>query len=410
MRCAIYAFIIVTIPTIAIADTIVVPDDQPTIQAGIDAAVDGEMVLVKPDTYVENIDFLGKAITVKSKKGPKITVIDGSLPANPDFGSVAHFQSGESTDSVLEGFTLTNGSGYTNDGINFSGGGVLCNYSSPTIRSNIIVENHVTHAGGGIACRHSSSPIIINNLLLHNTAQNQGGAIQCWDSSHPIILNNILFSNSAVEKGGGLYCRYNSEPIIMNCTINNNYSALGGGISCAFAAHPNINNTILWNDHSPSGKEIHLSNDVKPSCLTIDFSDVQGGLMSVVVESWCRLVWGKNMIDADPLFINPDNGDFHLTYPSPCKDTGDNSAVTELEDFEGDPRIAYGTVDMGADEFHTHLYYVPASHFVGSVTNSRAPLLQRRYPPSQLLRTRPPPSRLSTDFPVSTVIRSTLLR
>jgi hypothetical protein len=63
------------------------------------------------------------------------------------------------------------------------------------------------------------------------------------------------------------------------------------------------------------------------------------------------------MIDADPLFVDSANNDFHLTYPSPCKDTGNNSAVTEPYDFEGDPRIAYRTVDMGADEFYTHLYW-----------------------------------------------------
>jgi len=63
------------------------------------------------------------------------------------------------------------------------------------------------------------------------------------------------------------------------------------------------------------------------------------------------------MIDSDPLYVDVANDDYHLTYQSPCKDTGDNTAVTELTDFEGDSRIANGAVDMGADEFYTHLYY-----------------------------------------------------
>jgi hypothetical protein len=63
------------------------------------------------------------------------------------------------------------------------------------------------------------------------------------------------------------------------------------------------------------------------------------------------------MIDADPLFVDAAFDDVHLTFNSPCRDTGDNSAVTELCDVEGDPRIAWGgTVDMGADEFYNHLY------------------------------------------------------
>ncbi len=74
------------------------------------------------------------------------------------------------------------------------------------------------------------------------------------------------------------------------------------------------------------------------------------------VDPNCTLNWGAGMIDADPLFVDPANDDFHLMFPSPCSDAGDNSAVTELYDFEGDPRIADNLVDMGADEFHRHLY------------------------------------------------------
>ena len=74
------------------------------------------------------------------------------------------------------------------------------------------------------------------------------------------------------------------------------------------------------------------------------------------VDPGCTLIWGSGMIDADPLFVNAVSGDLHLTHTSPCKDTGDNTAITELYDFESDPRIAYSTVDMGADEFFTHMY------------------------------------------------------
>jgi len=75
--------------------TINVPGDQPTIQDGINAAVNGDTVLVAPGTYVENIDFLGKAITVMSKLGPEGTIIDGGNPTYPDYGSCVLFDKGE---------------------------------------------------------------------------------------------------------------------------------------------------------------------------------------------------------------------------------------------------------------------------------------------------------------------------
>ena len=98
-------------PVLASGATIHVPGDYPTIQDGINASVNGDTVLVAPGTYVENIFFYGMKITVKSSDGAASTVIDGGSPANPDFGSVVTFQHGEKLDSVLDGFTLTNGSG-----------------------------------------------------------------------------------------------------------------------------------------------------------------------------------------------------------------------------------------------------------------------------------------------------------
>jgi regulator of RNase E activity RraA len=72
-------------PIVAFATTINVPADYATIQVAIDAANNGDTVLVAPGTYVENIEFYGKAITVSSAEGPEVTVIDGNQS-----GSVVH--------------------------------------------------------------------------------------------------------------------------------------------------------------------------------------------------------------------------------------------------------------------------------------------------------------------------------
>ena len=93
------------------AATIYVPNNYLTIQDAIDAATNGDTIIVRPGTYVENIDFLGKEITLISEQGPEVTIIDGGKPSNPDYGSVVTFINGESPNTILEGFTITNGTG-----------------------------------------------------------------------------------------------------------------------------------------------------------------------------------------------------------------------------------------------------------------------------------------------------------
>ena len=95
-------FLSVPISSLA-ASTIHVPDDYSAIQDAIKAAGEGDTIIVRPGTYMENIDFLGKAITLVSEKGTSVTVIDGNQA-----GRVVTCQSGEGADTVLEGFRIIN--------------------------------------------------------------------------------------------------------------------------------------------------------------------------------------------------------------------------------------------------------------------------------------------------------------
>src|SRR5215471_11830882 len=113
------------------ATTIHVPAAQPTIQAGINAANNGDTVLVAPGTYRENINFMGKAITVKSAKGSNVTIIDGG-----GLAPVVTFNTNETSSSTLSGFILQNGTSTAN-----IGGGVYVYFASPTIKNNIIQNN-----------------------------------------------------------------------------------------------------------------------------------------------------------------------------------------------------------------------------------------------------------------------------
>ncbi len=80
--------IVLTASGVVRAATIQIPKDFPTIQAGIDAAVDGDEVVVAPGTYVENIDFFGKAITVRSTDPNDAGVVLNTIIDGGGAGSV----------------------------------------------------------------------------------------------------------------------------------------------------------------------------------------------------------------------------------------------------------------------------------------------------------------------------------
>src|SRR5215467_11246084 len=115
--CSLVLILFLAVPCAVAATVIHVPGDQPTIQAAINAANNGDTVLVSPGTYTENINFLGKAITVTSSNGPKLTIIDGG-----GVSSVVTFSTNEGLSSVLSGFTLQNGNAMNTPEV--EGGGI----------------------------------------------------------------------------------------------------------------------------------------------------------------------------------------------------------------------------------------------------------------------------------------------
>jgi len=283
------------------ATTIYVPDDYTEIQDAIDNSVNGDTIIVRPGTYLENIDFKGKAITLVSESGPEVTVIDGR--GSP---KVVTFDSGEGLDSILDGFTITNGDDHTGPA------GIICDFSSPTITNNIISKNtsgflFFDGDGGGIWCSFSSAAITYNTII-NNTATGSGGGIYCYESD-PLITYNVIAGNTASEYGGGVYCEdmfINYIYLINNTITENTASQEGGGIYC-HESYMYIVNTILWDNSAPTGPEIH-PNTGGP---IVEYSDVKGG--------WS----GTGNINADPLFVDPANDDFHLQIGSPCIDAGD---------------------------------------------------------------------------------------
>jgi len=357
------------------AAPIMVPDDFPTIQAAVNAAAGhGETVLVRPGIYLENIVVFRKNVVITSEKGPELTVIDGQ-----GAGSVVTFEENSAGASLI-GFTITNGFSTTD------GGGILCSLANPIITGNRIEGNRAEDDGGGVALKDSvallTGNVIANNSagtlgtggglyllesdatfsgdrLFENTAGHRGGGIAAYES-YIEVINGLFVDNKAglIAAGGGLALD-DSGAFLTNVTFVGNSGYNGGALACCADATVTASNSIFWdNDAVSTGKEIYIGTGNHPSKVTLSYSDVKGGQASIHLLSGCTLEWGSGMIDADPLFIDPANSDFHLSWDSPCMNAGSNHLLLPEEDFEGDPRIHHGTVDMGADEFHLHLYSI----------------------------------------------------
>ena len=121
-----------------------VPGDYVHIQNAIDAGTNGDVILVSPGVYNENINFKGKAVTVTSTNTADPNVVKSTIIHASGQSSVVSFMSGESSNSVLAGFTITGGYGTANPALGtgvYCGAGIYCSGSSPTIVGNIIISN-----------------------------------------------------------------------------------------------------------------------------------------------------------------------------------------------------------------------------------------------------------------------------
>ena len=195
-----------------------VPDDHSTIQQAIDASIDGQQICVSPGTYIENLDFLGKSIHVLGIAGPSTTTIDGNMA-----GSVVVFQSGEGLDSILEGFTITNGWATI-------GGGILADNSSPTLVHLDIVGNLAGRHGGGIGLEYSDASLSACTIASNTIPDSwYGGAGLYMQYSSPTLVDVLVDGNeSTLGCGGGAYL-YESNPSMTSVTFSNNVAGDGHG-------------------------------------------------------------------------------------------------------------------------------------------------------------------------------------
>ncbi len=409
MRKTIFATIVFVLISTAVVNAagriITVDDDGPadfdTIQAAIDVAADGDTVLIKDGTYTgpgnRDIDFLGKAISVKSENGPNNCLIDCE-----NSGRAFVFQNNEEPNSVASGLTIKNGEVR---GGPVKGGAIYCIGASPTIENCIITNNSVRAVsgggsygpdayGGGIYSDYSSNPTITNCKIIGNVAygglggistvvggggpqcmglyfvgldggRGYGGGIYCQGTA---IINNCLLADNIAAggaggghnslcsekgddgdaKGGAIYTNTGTtiKTTVNNCTIVNNIADGASSYGDGIRGIATVTNCIIWSN----GDDLSLC-DTTYSCIE-DFDA------------------GTGNIHSDPCFVNPgywdsngtpsdSNDDFwvesvyHLLEDSPCINTGDPNyvGVPGETDLDGNPRITGKQIDMGAYEF-----------------------------------------------------------
>jgi hypothetical protein len=211
-------------PLVTHAGSIAVPAEVKTIQEAIDLAQGDDIVLVSPGNYNEVIDFKGKAITLKSTDGASVTILDGWRLDD----SIVKCISGEGPSTILDGFTLTGGTGntdlYGKDAT--VGGGLLCLHSSPTILNCIFVSNETTYHGGAIFNGDRSNTSIQNCKIRANTSERGGGVYN--NRGRPVIRDTVLSENVAKYGGGAMY-NFGSNVRIISCSLKHNRAAYNGG-------------------------------------------------------------------------------------------------------------------------------------------------------------------------------------
>jgi parallel beta-helix repeat protein len=393
------------------AATIHVPADQPTIQQAINAAVSGDTVLVAPGTYLEMIDFVGKIITVTSELGPATTIIDAGRA-----GSVVTFRSGETRHAILSGFTIRGGQNI------YSGAGISVSFSSPTIRGNIISENHgcsgvgidsyfssprieentisrntiygctggwgigiyiggnsaaeiignmisdntgEAASGGGIALFAAGNALVIGNVIARNATAGPagcgwGGAVAIANFVQAKIVNNLIVGNRACYGGAFHWYGSSGETVLLNNTIADNEASVNwpGIYAAGVDSRNQMSNNIITARYGPA---LFCENAMSSTPPVLDSNDLFNAAGSSYGGTCADPTGMNGNISANPLFIDAAAGDYRVGFSSPVVDAGNNSAPDiQLTDIAGNPRVAGPTGGPYRIDMGAYEYINPA--------------------------------------------------
>lgn len=383
-----------------------VPATYKHIQTALNAAQEGDTVLVQPGHYYENLKWPKmNGIKLISAGTRENTIIDGKgidrvIEVSTLFGSFTI----DST-TLIQGFTIINGH-LNSPGEYAFGAGIYLEFASPVLRnltvrnnistgdwcygaglflegSNSLMENievteNITESGSwsygaGIYIDDGSNPIIKNALISKNRMMSgalwyYGAGIYIDGGSHVQLINSIISLNAVIGNSGhwyfgaGISCQgflQRSYLEMINCNVVNNYemnnNQLEGGGLYIDGSDVSVINSIFWDNGS---SEILVDGFFEPSQLEISYSDIKGG--------WT----GTGNINQDPLFLSNDY--YFLKPESPCLGTGTLIHAPQ-DDILGNPRPSpvRSNPDMGAIEMDQDFSHVLAIVFYDENKNGK---------------------------------------
>ena len=242
------------------------------------------------------------------------------------------------------------------------GGGVFSRTGAFTLTGCNVHDNESASSGGGVLCADGTAQL--NRCNISNNTAPGGGGVMAWDITLEARSCLITWNHGEVDGGGILADTTNAT--LTGCTLAYNSTdefGFGGGFS-GYDAVLNLSNCILWGDYAIGGPELSLdyADPDVGSDAYVAFCDVAGGPDVVYVGVSSALHWLDGNHDVDPAFVDPDgpdgdpntwdDNDFHLTPASLCQNLGDPafSPLPDETDIDGDNRVLYCLVDLGADE------------------------------------------------------------